>query len=70
MQVIINNKWGVSTIPVSVNPLQFRSKNANNQPVYRLTEITNNVLPTQATISGSRITDVWQIQLGARYIFN
>jgi hypothetical protein len=67
---LINNKWGVSTIPVSVNPLQFRSKNANNQPVYRLTEITNNVLPTQATISGSRITDVWQIQLGARYIFN
>lgn len=66
---MINDKWGVSTVTTTTNPLQFRSKNANNQPVYRFTEI-NNALPEKALITGSRLGDVWQIQLGGRYIFN
>jgi hypothetical protein len=66
---MINDKWGVGTVTTTVNPLQWRSKNANNQPVYRFTEI-NNALPEKALITGNRLGDVWQIQLGGRYIFN
>ncbi len=66
---LINNKWGVGTVTTTRTPLQFRSKNASNQPVYRFTEISNS-LPTTSTQTGSSLTDVWQIQLGVRYIFN
>ncbi len=67
---MVNDKWGVGTVPITTNPLQWRSRNANNQPVYRLTEITSTVLPTTVYRDGSRLVDLWQIQLGARYIFN
>jgi hypothetical protein len=66
---MINDKWGVSTITTTRQPLQFRSKNANNQPVYRYTEISN-ALPVKSTQPGSSLGDVWQLQLGVRYIFN
>ncbi len=67
---MINDQWGVGTITTTTSPLQFRSRNATtNQPVYRFTEISNK-FPETGTRYGSRLTDVWQIQLGARYIFN
>ena len=67
---LINHDWGVSTITTTRSPLQFRSKDAaSNQPIYRFTEISN-ALPTKSLLSGSFLNDVWQIQLGARYIFN
>lgn len=67
---LINHNWGVSTITTTRAPLQFRSKDvATNQPIYRFTEIGTS-LPTQSLIKGSTLGDVWQLQLGARYIFN
>jgi len=67
---MINDQWGVATITTTNNPLQFRSRNTTtNRPLYRFTEISN-ALPENATRSGSRLSDVWQVQLGVRYIFN
>lgn len=66
---MINNKWGVTTITTTKTPLQWQSRNTNNQPVYRFTEI-NDELPTNSTLPGSSLNDVWQMQLGVRYIFN
>lgn len=73
---MINNDWGVGTIPTTVSPLQWIKKNANNQPIYRYTPIDNGLfkdtdgLPTKSTIASSTLNDVWQLQLGLRYIFN
>ncbi|MBK7609347.1 MAG: hypothetical protein IPI18_20185 [Saprospiraceae bacterium] len=66
----INSDWGVATVTTTRNPLQFRSRNATtNQPVYRFTELSG-ALPTDALRTSSSLSDVWQIQLGVRYIFN
>lgn len=71
---LINDKWGVGWRNVAATPLNFRSVNADGQPVYRLTPLTVTngvVVPIRNTFDTSTtIGDVWQMQLGVRYIFN
>lgn len=71
---LINDKWGVGWANVATTPLNFRSVNPQGQPVYRLTPltVTNGVtIPiTQTYTSSATLGDVWQMQLGVRYIFN
>ncbi|MBK7632925.1 MAG: TonB-dependent receptor [Saprospiraceae bacterium] len=66
---LISNDWGVGDRIVNSSPLQFRSYNANGAPVYRLAAI-NNELIKSTFIPSSNLGDVWQMQLGVRYIFN
>ena len=69
----INNSWGVGNSFLTA-PLQFNKYDAaTNQPVYTLrTAYYNsaNVFPTSATAARAGLADVWQLQLGVRYIFN
>lgn len=67
---MVNDEWGVGTITTTNNPMQFIRRNATtNKPVYRFTEISG-AFPEKTTRTGSRLADVWQVQLGVRYIFN
>ncbi len=70
---LLNTKWGVSYASTSLNPLGFRSVNADGVPVYRLA--TQNiggetVLLRDSFVRSANIDNVWQAQIGLRYIFN
>lgn len=66
---LLNNKWGVGNTIVNSSPLQFRSINGSGVPVYRFSAV-NNELQTATYRTRVGIEDVWQMQLGVRYIFN
>jgi hypothetical protein len=66
---LLNNKWGVGNTIVNSSPLQFRSINGSGVPVYRFSAV-NNELQTSTYRTRVGIDDVWQMQLGVRYIFN
>ncbi|WP_439555720.1 TonB-dependent receptor [Dyadobacter sp.] len=76
---LINNKWGVgnqvtvSSNSTQSNPLNFASVSADGVPSYRMgTQVVNGetVLVLDAFVKGRTINDVWQAQVGIRYIFN
>jgi hypothetical protein len=76
---LINNKWGVanqvtvSSNSTQSNPLNFASVSATGVPSYRMgTQIVNGepVLVRDAFVKSQTINDVWQAQIGIRYIFN
>lgn len=66
---LLSDKWGVGKTTVNTSPLQFRSINGEGEPVYRFSTV-NNQLPTSTYRTRVTIDDVWQLQLGIRYIFN
>ncbi|MBA4056393.1 MAG: hypothetical protein C0490_16885, partial [Marivirga sp.] len=66
---LINDNWGVGKTVVNSSPLQFRSINAEGEPIYRFSTV-NNQLPSSTYRTRVTIDDVWQMQLGIRYIFN
>jgi Carboxypeptidase regulatory-like domain len=70
---LINNKWGVGNIITTSRPLTFASVDAAGVPAYRLaTEVVagQTVLLKNTFNRSKTIDDVYQIQIGARYIFN
>ncbi len=69
---MINNKWGVGNVATTTTPLTYVST-VNGQPTYRLaTQLINNQtsLLQDAFIKSKALNDVYQVQLGIRYIFN
>jgi hypothetical protein len=79
---LLNNHWGVgyqstasssSFTPITANPMTIASVDANGVPSYRLA--TQNIngqtaLLRDSYIKSITIDNVWQAQLGIRYIFN
>jgi hypothetical protein len=78
----LSNKLGVGNQSTTNNPLTFASVGADGIPVYRMATqvvsstdaagVTTNktVLLQDAFVKSKTIDDVYQIQLGVRYIFN
>jgi hypothetical protein len=70
---LLNDKWGVSYQATTTNPLSLASINAEGQPVYRLATQTlsdgKTALVKDSFIKSATIDNVWQMQLGIRYIF-
>lgn len=66
---LLSDEWGVGDRIINNNPLQFRSRNAENQPVYRFNVVNGN-FPTEALGTSATLGDVWQLQFSVRYIFN
>jgi Carboxypeptidase regulatory-like domain/TonB dependent receptor len=64
---MINSKWGVANVINNGSPIAARPA-VNNVPVFRM-NLTNNNLNYQTYRKGTSIADVWQGQLGIRYIF-
>lgn len=69
---LLNDAWGVSYLRTS-NPLTLASVDASGKPVYRLATQTINgsqELIKDAFVKGVNLDNVFQVQLGLRYIFN
>ncbi|GAB3509203.1 carboxypeptidase regulatory-like domain-containing protein [Emticicia fontis] len=77
---MINNAWGVGNSATSFNPLVLASVDASGNPVYRMnTQVvaipggdgkTETILLRDSFVKSKTVDDVWQMQLGLRYIFN
>ncbi|MEO6538800.1 MAG: carboxypeptidase regulatory-like domain-containing protein [Ferruginibacter sp.] len=63
----INHKWGVADVGNTPSPVAARPA-VNNVPVFRY-NLINNSLDYSTYRKGTSIADVWQGQLGVRYIF-
>ena len=69
---MINDDWGVSQRVTNPQILAFSSVNSAGEPLYRLatqTENGNTGLIKTTYQRNSSVFDVWQAQLGLRYIF-
>lgn len=66
---LINSDWGVSQSVINSRILNYRSVNANGEPVYRMVNAGQN-LPSTTFRYNNTLNDTWQLQLGLRYIFN
>ncbi|NBA88865.1 hypothetical protein GVN16_24025 [Emticicia sp. CRIBPO] len=70
---LLNNNWGVGFTQVNSRPLTLASVSAAGLPTYRMATQTKGgkTIPIEDTyINSAGTSDVWQAQLGLRYIFN
>ncbi|MBC3786053.1 TonB-dependent receptor [Spirosoma utsteinense] len=70
---LFNNASGVGNIATTFNPLALASVSAAGVPTYRLaTQVVEGktILLRDSFVKSVTINDVWQAQLGLRYIFN
>lgn len=66
---LLNNSWGVGWIPFNDAPISIVDFDENNVPTYQLNAVRGE-LPTESFRRSANILDVWQMQIGVRYIFN
>ncbi len=66
---LLNKKWGSSQRLVSNTPLLPQGADANGALLYRLRNIGTNLLSTSYQHTAG-LSDVWRMQLSARYNFN
>lgn len=70
---LFNNAWGVGNQTTTANPLSVASISAEGVPSYRLATQTidgNVELLRDAFVKSVNLDQVWQAQIGLRYIFN
>lgn len=65
---LINSAWGVSNFVNTFNPLAAAGVDANGIPQFRMNRVSNSINYTTYR-KGTGLGDVWQGQLGLRYIF-
>jgi hypothetical protein len=65
---LINRNWGVGYTFLNDAPLTITSIDQNQNPTYQLNPVGNSIAQ-QSFARTATITDVWQMQIGARYIF-
>jgi len=67
---MLNNNWGVGQIIANESPIGIVNIDPiTNVPTYRLNPARGE-MPTNTFVRTANIGDVWQMQLGVRYIFN
>ena len=65
---MINNKWGVPHITNTTSPLAWSRTDATGLPFFKMNTV-NGSLNYETYRKGSSVADVWQAQLGVRYLF-
>ncbi|MCX6210682.1 MAG: hypothetical protein NTZ59_14560, partial [Bacteroidetes bacterium] len=66
---LINSNSGVAYVVNTTNPIAFRAvDNTSGAPVFRMNAV-NNSLNYSTDRKGTSTADVWQMQIGIRYIF-
>ena len=65
---MINNQWGVAHVINTTSPLALSRVDATGLPFYKMNTV-NGSLNYETYRKGTSIADVWQAQLGVRYIF-
>lgn len=67
---MINSNWGVGQIIANESPIGITNIDpVTNVPTYQLNP-SGSELPNRTFVRTANIGDVWQMQLGVRYIFN
>lgn len=66
---LLNSNWGVSGSTINSSPISIEDIGDNGVPTYQLQE-TSGSLNDKTFRFNSSINDVWQMQLGLRYVFN
>jgi len=70
---LLSQKWGVGYQSTSTQPLSVASVSADGTPTYRLgTQVLagQTVLLHDSYVKSATVDNVWQAQIGIRYIFN
>jgi outer membrane receptor protein involved in Fe transport len=68
---LLNSAWGIPQIEWQRTPLNYRGRNANNEPIYRLnTKPGTTEFPTETFRESVSLGNTWRMQLGVRYLFN
>ncbi len=74
---MLNSEWGISQNMTSANNgkiLKYDGKDANNVPSFSMVKITDDsgalVYPTQSYTTNYSFTELWNFQVGLKYIFN
>lgn len=70
---LLNSAWGVGRQSTSMQPLSLASVSADGVPTYRLGTQSvggQTVLLRDSFVPSATVGNVWQAQLGIRYIFN
>jgi hypothetical protein len=70
---LLNNKWGLGYATTSATPVSVDHINPDGTPVYKLGTQTVNgepILIRDSFIKSATLDNVWQAQVGIRYIFN
>ncbi|MEQ8238895.1 MAG: carboxypeptidase regulatory-like domain-containing protein [Cyclobacteriaceae bacterium] len=68
---LINSDFGIPQTPNQSNVLNFRGRNDNNEPVYRMNFVPGTTeFPTETFRESTSLANTWRAQLGIRYIFN
>ena len=65
---MINNRWGVAHVINTTSPLQLSRIDATGVPFFKMNPV-NGSLNYETYRKGTSISDVWQAQVGIRYIF-
>jgi hypothetical protein len=74
---MLNNKWGVGSVTTSFNPLTLDKVATDGTPAYKMaTQVIKNddgstttILLRDSFTKSITIDNVWQAQIGIRYIF-
>ncbi len=72
---LFNSDWGVQQTAVQNNLLNYRGRDAQNEPIYRLNFVSGtSQFPTEFSDRSTRsvigTSQTWRAQVGIRYIFN
>ena len=68
---MLNSDWGVPQFAFQNNLLNYRGRNAQNEPIYRVNTVPGTTeLPTETNRPSTSIGDTWRLQVGVRYLFN
>ncbi|MDC6404433.1 MULTISPECIES: TonB-dependent receptor [Maribacter] len=68
---MFNSDWGVPQFALQNNILNYRGRNASNEPIYRLNTVSGtSELPRESFRPSTSLGDTWRLQVGIRYLFN
>lgn len=68
---MFNSDWGVSQTFLQRNILNYRGRNAANEPIYRFNTVGGTSdFPAESFRVANNVLGAWRLQVGVRYLFN
>ncbi|MBK7809740.1 MAG: TonB-dependent receptor [Saprospiraceae bacterium] len=70
LNLISSDLGGGNQVIVNTTPLKFEGKSADNKPIYTFAKDNNGQFRTDLFQKTAGLADIYQMQLGVRYLFN
>ena len=68
---MLNSDWGLPQFAFQQTPLNYRGRDSDGEPIYRLNVVPGTTnFPSTTSRASSSIGDTWRLQVGVRYLFN